>query len=74
MDLYRISDQGEIILLTATKSSKWKELTAISKTSVCIAHQDYGQILAEGDVLLKTTRNDPESVSEYWTNFGELFI
>jgi len=68
MDLYHITDEGNLILSTNTHSRKWSDLHTCPNIAICIIHLDHGQIIAEGTATLKTSANDNDTTTFYWNN------
>jgi len=73
MDLYHFTDDGNIILLTATNTRKWSDLSVCPNISICIVNLNHGQIIAEGQALLKTASNAFEVTSLYWNNYLDQY-
>lgn len=73
MDLYEVTDNGELIFLTDTNTRKWLDLEVCPNIAVCILHLDYGQIIAEGEAVLKTAKTDYTTVNLYWQNFLDQY-
>ena len=65
MGLYEITREGALVFLTRNDTTKWNDLTENPRAAVCFVNLDHGQIIAEGDVKLKTKRESSESL-QYW--------
>lgn len=68
MDLYHLTEDGYIALLSRTDTRKWNDLTNNPNISICIANLGHGQITVEGSASLKTAENDFDIASYYWNN------
>jgi len=66
MDLYDVTDDGHLILLTDTSTRKWLDLQKCNNIAICIVHIEHGQIIVEGEATLKTSINDFSITSLYW--------
>lgn len=66
MDLYHITDEGNVILLTETSTRKWHDLKENPTAAICIVNQDFGQILANGQITLNDFTTDSITTKYYW--------
>lgn len=69
MDLYHITDEGNIIFLSDTSTRKWHDLKENPTAAICIVNLDLGQILANGQTTLKTFTTDSITTKYYWDNY-----
>ena len=69
MDLYDFTDDGSLIFLTNTNSTKWNDLTQGSNIAVCLLNLERGQIIVDGSALLQTSINNPFLAARYWENY-----
>ena len=73
MRLYQVTDEGNLILLTDTRTKKWKELSASPRLAICLLNSDRGQILVEGNASLNTYSTDKEMTAYCWTQFLDQY-
>ena len=73
MDLYDITEEGQLIFLTDTSTRKWMDLQEFPNMAVCLLNLDHVQIIVEGSAMLKTSMSDPHTVSIYWNNFLDQY-
>ncbi|EKD91721.1 MAG: hypothetical protein ACD_29C00417G0001 [uncultured bacterium] len=69
MDLYNVTEKGDLVFLTNTRSKKWSDLQNCPNSAACIVQLEHGQIIAEGKAVLKTSENDFNTTDHYWSNF-----
>jgi general stress protein 26 len=69
MDLYHVTPEGNIVLLTETSNRKWRDLMSCHNIAICLFNIDLGQIIVEGSASLKTYSNDSKTTAFYWNNF-----
>ncbi|KTD22995.1 Uncharacterised protein [Legionella lansingensis] len=71
MDLYDLTADGHLIFLTDTSTRKWLDLQELKKIAVCMLHLEHGQIIVEGEAILKTSASDYETafISKNLSNF-----
>lgn len=65
MGLYEITDEGALVFLTRNDTLKWHDLQQNPRAAVCMVNLEYGQVVVEGLVDLKTYR-DPLVTLKYW--------
>jgi len=69
MDLYNITSEGNLVLLTETSTRKWQDLIECPNVAICILNLDLGQIIVEGSAFLKTYSDDSSTSAFYWNNY-----
>ncbi|TXG76914.1 hypothetical protein E6Q11_03840 [Candidatus Dojkabacteria bacterium] len=65
MKLYDICD-GDLVFCTFTDKQKWLDLKSNTSCSVCFFFNNWGQIIAEGNVCLSSNRHGQEQTEFYW--------
>jgi len=73
MDLYDMTPEGNLILFTRTTTRKWEDLQYCSNMSICILLLNHGQIVVEGQALLKTAVTDFEFTHFCWTKYLDRY-
>ena len=66
MRLYAITETGCLEFLSRTDTQKWLDWEKQPYAAVCFLNLNFGQILAEGTVLLKTKMTHPNDIKKYW--------
>lgn len=66
MRLYAITETGYLEFLSRTDTQKWLDWEKQPYAAVCFLNLNFGQVLAEGTVSLKTTITDPDDIKKYW--------
>lgn len=69
MDLYDVTSEGALILITHTRSRKWDDLQKSSRIAICMLNPDCGQIVVEGHAILKSITNDLALTTLYWNSY-----
>lgn len=73
MDLYDLTPEGNLILFTRTTSRKWEDLQRCPNMAICILLLDHGQIVVEGQALLKTAVTDIQFTQHCWARYLNPF-
>ncbi|MBV8802506.1 MAG: pyridoxamine 5'-phosphate oxidase family protein [Gammaproteobacteria bacterium] len=66
MRLYAFTETGHLEFLSRTDTQKWLDWEKHPYAAVCFLNLSFGQIVAEGNVLLKTTIAHADEMRKYW--------
>lgn len=66
MQLYNIKNNSCLEFLSRTDTQKWTDWQLHPYAALCFLNVDFGQILAEGEVILKTLKTHPQEIKDYW--------
>lgn len=65
MKLYEVTPDGLLVFLSRNDTQKWRDLVECPQIAVLFLNEEYGQMVVEGTVELKTNREVP-LVQKYW--------
>ena len=68
MRLYAITETGHLEFLSRTDTQKWLDWEKQPHAAVCFLNLNFGQILAEGTISLKTKITHPNDIKKYWAD------
>jgi general stress protein 26 len=66
MRLYDITKEGFPVVITSTDTRKWQDCELNSQAALCLFHPIHGQLIMEGQVHLKTSKHEIDSIQRYW--------
>lgn len=69
MELFDVTEEGYLILLSLTYSKKWEDLQGSPRVALCMLNSDCGQIVVEGKARLISITNDLNLTHYYWNSF-----
>lgn len=73
MHLADITAESNLIFLSHIETQKWYDLIHHPHVAICLHHENFGQILIEGDVKLKHHLHASDELSKYWRSLPMMF-